>query len=65
VTCHNFYCVSFYQHHKEDLIMDEKQPKIEEVPEKLPYSAPCIIQKREIVIDLQTNILSDEPPPPL
>jgi len=45
--------------------MDEKQPKIEEVPEKLPYSAPCIVQKREIVIDLQTNILSDEPPPPL
>ena len=45
--------------------MDEKQPKIEEVQEKLPYSAPCIIQKREISIDLQTNILTDEPPPPL
>jgi hypothetical protein len=45
--------------------MDEKQPKIEEVQGKLPYSPPCIIQKREIIIDLQTNVLTDEPPPPL
>lgn len=45
--------------------MKEKSQENEKLEEKLPYSAPCIVQKREIMIDLQTNILTDEPPPPL
>ena len=45
--------------------MDEKLNEMNTIEEKDAYDAPRIIQKREIVIELQTNVLPDEPPPPL
>jgi len=35
------------------------------IENKEAYDAPRIIQKQEIVIELQTNYIPDEPPPPL
>jgi len=35
------------------------------VDKRIDYDAPRIIQKREIVIELQTNYIPDEPPPPM
>ncbi|MCK4641654.1 MAG: hypothetical protein KAU06_09960 [Candidatus Marinimicrobia bacterium] len=32
---------------------------------KQPYEAPEIVLKMELIVDLQTNVLPDEPPPPL
>lgn len=45
--------------------MNEKSHEHELIGDKKEYEAPHIIQKREIVIDLNTNILTDEPPPPM
>jgi len=45
--------------------MDERKQNQEKLEEKIPYTAPCIYQKHEIVIELQTNYIPDEPPPPL
>ena len=45
--------------------MKEKILENQKVDEKFEYDAPRIIQKREIVIELQTNYIPDEPPPPL
>ena len=44
---------------KEDILENKK------VDVKIEYDAPRIIQKRGIVIELQTNYIPDEPPPPL
>ena len=41
------------------------EDKLLTTEEKNSYEAPRIIQKREIVIELQTNYIPDEPPPPL
>ncbi len=46
-------------------IIRKKKAESESGCEKTVYSAPEIIQKSEIIIDLQTNVLPDEPPPPL
>ena len=32
---------------------------------RLPYNSPAILEKCEITADLQTNVLPDEPLPPL
>ncbi|MBU0711706.1 hypothetical protein KJ762_00980 [bacterium] len=45
--------------------MKEKILENEKVDVKIEYDAPRIIQKREIVIELQTNYIPDEPPPPM
>jgi hypothetical protein len=45
--------------------MKEEILKNEQSDERSEYDAPRIIQKREIVIELQTNFIPDEPPPPL
>jgi len=45
--------------------MKENIHKNEKLDDKIEYDAPRIIQKREIVIELQTNYIPDEPPPPL
>jgi len=44
-------------------MMDTKENKNEDL--KLPYISPAIIEECEITVDLQTNVLTDEPPPPL
>ena len=46
-------------------IIRNKRAEIESGCEKTVYSAPEIIKKSEILIELQTNVLPDEPPPPL
>ena len=46
-------------------VMEDKKLNIQNVDEKFDYDAPRIIQKREIVIELQTNYIPDEPPPPM
>lgn len=45
--------------------MDTKEIKPKDELNKLPYVSPAIIEKCEITVDLQTNALPDEPPPPL
>ena len=45
--------------------MEDKKHNTERSNDKDQYEAPRIIQKREIVIELQTNYIPDEPPPPL
>jgi len=45
--------------------MEDKLHNIDNMDEKIIYDAPRIIQKQEIVIELQTNFIPDEPPPPL
>jgi len=45
--------------------MEDKILNTQNLDEKFEYDAPRIIQKREIVIELQTNYIPDEPPPPL
>jgi hypothetical protein len=44
---------------KENILENQKDD------ERMEYDAPRIIQKQEIVIELQTNYIPDEPPPPL
>jgi len=44
--------------------IDEKQPESQNQPQE-QYEAPTIIEKQIIQIQLQTNFLPDEPPPPL
>ncbi len=33
--------------------------------EKTPYRAPKLVDKKELEVELQTNVLPDEPPPPM
>ncbi len=37
----------------------------ESIISRVPYEAPEIVLKMELKVDLQTNVLPDEPPPPL
>jgi len=45
--------------------MQEQELIKQESDSRKKYEAPQLIQKGEIVIELQTNYLPDEPPPPL
>jgi hypothetical protein len=45
--------------------MEENILENKKTDERIEYDAPRIVQKREIVIELQTNYIPDEPPPPL
>lgn len=46
-------------------MMETKETKNKKEESRLPYISPAIIEECEIMVDLQTNILSEEPPPPL
>ena len=35
------------------------------IKEKTPYQAPLLVEKKELEVELQTNVLPDEPPPPM
>jgi len=51
---------------EKESVMSEKILENKDFPsEQMEYDAPRIIQKQEIVIELQTNYIPDEPPPPL
>lgn len=45
--------------------MKEKTTDQDKPDVRSDYEAPRILQKGEIVIELQTNYIPDEPPPPL
>ena len=45
--------------------MKDKEQNIQDDCEKYPYTKPRILMKHELVVELQTNVLPDEPPPPM
>ncbi len=45
--------------------MKAKDEKVEEAKTRRHYEQPEIVEKKELIVDLQTNVLPEEPPPPL
>jgi len=44
--------------------MNVKDEKVEEAKTRRHYEKPEIVEKKELKVDLQTNVIPDEPPPP-
>ena len=45
--------------------MKIKEEKTKVKVKKRSYNIPKIIDKKKLRVDLQTNVLPDEPPPPM
>jgi len=45
--------------------MKEKMTDQDKQDVRVEYEPPRVLQKGELVIELQTNYIPDEPPPPL